>query len=350
MAAHLSSVVSRQSDGHFDRKANAGTSQRCRVGAISNPLNFNAPRTSTQDRVPSIVSLSSHSSSKLEFLALNDENRKPSFPISTRTPPCDLKSLSESEDSDPREAYTRPSLDTAPRGANAARLLLQTTNTKIQPESVKSTNYKSPFNCAPDNIHKCSLNKTIETEHVMDEETSVLPRSHDNGRNGETLIATQFGKWADSFRRRQHEHRYAGLRMSKESFGGTNNAILARNARTFPLRRVRLRKSTSRSSSGLVATLKTASLSAGSFSVLPRSTRNSYLSEHRGNRSSRLSTSNLRFSTDSDRPQTSALDEAARNRGLKRRQIIDELLSSEEGYVADLKVLTYVRFEFLTLL
>jgi len=53
--------------------------------------------------------------------------------------------------------------------------------------------------------------------------------------------------------------------------------------------------------------------------------------------------SNARHSTESYRPDTSAsVEEAAFLRGLKRRQILAELLGTEEGYIADLKALIYL--------
>ncbi|KAK5047825.1 hypothetical protein LTR84_006490 [Exophiala bonariae] len=98
------------------------------------------------------------------------------------------------------------------------------------------------------------------------------------------------------------------------------------------------RKRLSTASSGFVHTIKTASLSNASFSLAPLSTRigrstDSYLAPG----------SHHRPSIDSDRPATnSSMDDAAFRRGLRRRQIIGELVRTEESYVADLKSLIYV--------
>lgn len=94
----------------------------------------------------------------------------------------------------------------------------------------------------------------------------------------------------------------------------------------------------STASSGFVHTIKTASLSIASFSLAPLSTRIGWSAD-----SCAALGSHHRQSTDSDRPATnSSMDEAAFRRGLKRRQIIGELVRTEESYVADLKALIYM--------
>ena len=98
------------------------------------------------------------------------------------------------------------------------------------------------------------------------------------------------------------------------------------------------RKRPSTVSSGFVHTVKTASLTNTTLSFLSRSLRLTQSSETQGHRGS-----DPRFSVDSDRPTTtSSVDEAALYRGMKRRQIIEEIITSEEGYVADLKALVFL--------
>lgn len=98
------------------------------------------------------------------------------------------------------------------------------------------------------------------------------------------------------------------------------------------------RKRPSTVSSGFVHTVKTASLTNTTISFLSRSLRLTQSSEvqcHRG--------SDPRYSVESDRPTTtSSVDEAALHRGMKRRQVIEEIITSEEGYVADLKALVFL--------
>ncbi|KIX94858.1 uncharacterized protein Z520_09548 [Fonsecaea multimorphosa CBS 102226] len=98
------------------------------------------------------------------------------------------------------------------------------------------------------------------------------------------------------------------------------------------------RKRCSTASSGFVHTMKTASLSNASFSLVPRSLR-----VGRSRDDSYIFSSSARHSVESDRPTTSAsVDEAAFRRAIKRRQILVELVTSEESYIADLKALIYL--------
>ena len=98
------------------------------------------------------------------------------------------------------------------------------------------------------------------------------------------------------------------------------------------------RKRPSTVSSGFVHTVKTASLTNTTMSFLSRSLRLTHSSDVHGRRGS-----DPRYSVDSDRPTTtSSVDEAALHRGMKRRQVIEEIITSEEGYVADLKALVFL--------
>ncbi|KAK6387624.1 hypothetical protein LTS17_000893 [Exophiala oligosperma] len=98
------------------------------------------------------------------------------------------------------------------------------------------------------------------------------------------------------------------------------------------------RKRLSGASSAFVHTMKTASVSNASFSILPRSLRLGRSTDSYG-----LFGSHIRQSTDSERPATSAsVDEAAFRRGMRRRQTLAELMTTEESYISDLKALIYL--------
>lgn len=124
-----------------------------------------------------------------------------------------------------------------------------------------------------------------------------------------------------------------GSGMKELEKGNTSNILLAR-------KRIQAehRQRSSDASSGFVHTIKTASMSNASFSVISRSLRLGRSSESRG-----FLRGYSRHSLDSERPITgSSLDEAAFRRGLKRKDIINELILTEESYVADLKALVYL--------
>lgn len=106
------------------------------------------------------------------------------------------------------------------------------------------------------------------------------------------------------------------------------------------------RLSSSGSSMGFVEAVKTASVSLASGSIFARSRRNSMRSSRtrtQTDRSSRASTSSNRCSEDSiglDKPRF--LDKAAVERSLQRRRILEELISTEEGYIGDVRFLMNV--------
>ena len=108
------------------------------------------------------------------------------------------------------------------------------------------------------------------------------------------------------------------------------------------------RRSTSMSSSiGYVTAMKTASVTVASASIAPRSEGASLQARVRlGKRSSNFS--DVRKSTDSNAAALGpVLDESAWLRSMQRRKIVEEIISSEEGYIGDLKVLINVSFSIL---
>ena len=113
----------------------------------------------------------------------------------------------------------------------------------------------------------------------------------------------------------------------------------------------RHKKSSSWTSSGLLTAVKSASMSLATLSVAPnsRKARSSTLMRS-SKRSSRLSHSFGRPSVDEVSISLPLIDEASRERAIKRRRTLEELVSTEESYVADLKVLVNVRspHEFFT--
>ncbi|KAL9620869.1 MAG: hypothetical protein Q9160_004650 [Pyrenula sp. 1 TL-2023] len=194
--------------------------------------------------------------------------------------------------------------------------------------------------------HRATTEKVKETP--PDKEPKPSPES--TPKEPEDIVPSQFSKWADSFRKRKSGMAWANTRNQRERVARNINLYESSlYNRTFPLRRSRFRRSTSFSSSGFVETVRTASLSTTSFALIPRSLRDSQLSDGNGYCDSVKSISHARFSSESNRHQNiSSNDEGAQHRATKRRHILDELLSSEESYIADLKVLTNLFSTILT--
>ena len=105
------------------------------------------------------------------------------------------------------------------------------------------------------------------------------------------------------------------------------------------------KKSNSGSSFGFVSAVKSASISLASLSVAQRSRKTGISSRRRKtDRSSKTSTIDYRLSEDSSYVSRGAVnDQAVTNRLLQRRRVLEELISTEESYVADVRFLMNVR-------
>ena len=103
------------------------------------------------------------------------------------------------------------------------------------------------------------------------------------------------------------------------------------------------RKASSWSSNGFVSAVKSATAGLGPQSAAKESEKGSRLRFfRRSNQSSRMSDVTNRRSMDSSQDVSRFIDEAARDRAIQRRKILEELVASEEGYINDLKILAHV--------
>ncbi|KAJ4345126.1 hypothetical protein N0V95_005898 [Ascochyta clinopodiicola] len=99
---------------------------------------------------------------------------------------------------------------------------------------------------------------------------------------------------------------------------------------------------------GFVTRVKTSSLTVGSTSIAPISEKGLHNKIRLDNRSSNT---DARRSTESHRGGLGpVIDESAWLRSLQRRKVVEELIASEESYIADLKVLINDYFMILTAL
>ncbi|KAH7133510.1 RSP protein [Dactylonectria macrodidyma] len=115
-------------------------------------------------------------------------------------------------------------------------------------------------------------------------------------------------------------------------------------------RRLGHRKSSSGSSFGFVSAMQSASVSLASVSAVTRSRRNTTRShcQSRTDRSSRASFSGNRHSEDTmTRERPVLVDTAVMERSLQRRKILEELISTEESYIGDVRFLMNVYITIL---
>lgn len=144
-------------------------------------------------------------------------------------------------------------------------------------------------------------------------------------------------KWMRNLQRR-------GTQRRKTVSGDIGSSALERELFDSPgtQRRSKHKKSSSGSSFGFVTAVKSASISLASFSAAPRSRITGVSSRHRTDRSSKASNVG-RLSEDSIfMARGLVIDQAVLNRLLQRRRVLEEIISTEEAYLADVKFLMNV--------
>jgi hypothetical protein len=148
-----------------------------------------------------------------------------------------------------------------------------------------------------------------------------------------------FNKWMRSLHKRATDRRktvscdVTGDILEKEIFESPTDQ-----------RRSAHKKSSSASSYAFVTAVKSASISLASFSVAPRSRRTGVSSrQHRTDRSSKASNVGRLSEDNSYVARGAALDQGVTNRLLQRRRVLEEIISTEESYLADVKFLMNVR-------
>ncbi|OJJ49106.1 hypothetical protein ASPZODRAFT_157569 [Penicilliopsis zonata CBS 506.65] len=153
--------------------------------------------------------------------------------------------------------------------------------------------------------------------------------------------ASAFKRWMSTFRSKRpvlsqtQERVVEGWPQDPETFG--NRIIPPHNG----FQEQQWEDMSGRSSSFL-GTINTASISVATQSVI-RSRANTHSTTNQSTRS------DIRPSFDSLRPTLSIpLDDAAQNRSIQRRQVLNEILRTESEYVAGLRALTEILAMFLT--
>lgn len=150
-----------------------------------------------------------------------------------------------------------------------------------------------------------------------------------------------FRRWISTLRRKKLQ---APLPLTPRTQRWTLDDFESRCASPVMPRRSQHQQSDSHTSSlAFVTAFKSVTATVASASIATLSRRNSKW--RRGQQHSSLfSASDPRPSVDTQR---SVMDDAAKQRSLKRREKLEELLRTEEGYVADLKALSNVPIDFM---
>jgi hypothetical protein len=166
-----------------------------------------------------------------------------------------------------------------------------------------------------------------------------LPELPSSEPSSPTKSVKPFRRWMSTLRRRRAGNLTPPSVTRRSSRWTLDNFDVHTSLPPSQHRPTGHRKSDSWTSSlGFVAGMKSATATLASVSIAPLSRRASKW--RRGhNRSSIVSGSDPRPSVDTQR---SILDEASRLRSKKRREKVEELIRTEESYIADLKALSNV--------
>jgi len=186
-------------------------------------------------------------------------------------------------------------------------------------------------------------------ETTLSDTCAKDPREEQMGAAFPVAVSSQpFRRWMSTLRRRHaHRRKEHTADIPRLSFDTVDHDVHAASSRRLPEFMSRTSESMS-SSMGCVTAIKSASITIAGTSIAPRSDTGLHSKRH-GNRSSHYS--EARKSGESNRGALCPIiDESAWLRSLQRRKVIEELVASEESYVADLKVLINDYFMILTTL
>ena len=192
---------------------------------------------------------------------------------------------------------------------------------------------RAPILDATEERSNSDVNKHIPEQLFRYSEYVTNSEHHPNG---------PFKKWIKSLHRRAAQRpsvlkRHHHLRKPSLELSEDGSVAVSRYSRR--------RTSSSGSSFGFVAAVKSASISLASVSSVARSKR--IIGRSRGlsrtDRSSRASMSIARMSEDSAiTDRTTRMDCAAKERSLQRRRVLEEIITTEEGYISDVRFLINV--------
>lgn len=169
----------------------------------------------------------------------------------------------------------------------------------------------------------------------------VLPKLPDSPVNPRT--SHSFKRWISHLRPHPLNHRKTLITSTKrwpidDSPEQQNSKKMAKSDD----KRSGHRKSSSRSSAGFVDAVKAVAMTRSSSTPVSRQSRRSYPFS-RSNRSSKISEDQARASFDHSQGCANPVDSATTARYLQCQRTLNEIVESETSYVADLKVLIYVR-------
>ncbi|EUC34560.1 hypothetical protein COCCADRAFT_4088 [Bipolaris zeicola 26-R-13] len=195
-----------------------------------------------------------------------------------------------------------------------------------------------------------AIHVPLPTDQLPDDTGSETHEQYHAAPNITQASSQPFRRWMSTLKRR-HAQRWKEeiIDVPRLSIDTVNTVSVV----SQPLGRIpessRRANGSLTSSMEYVTAMKSTSVTVGSTSIAPRSDIGLPSRVRLANRSSNLS--EARRSLDSHRGALGpVLDESAWLRALQRRKVVEELIASEESYIADLKVLINDYFMILTAL
>ncbi|CAO2657836.1 Nn.00g070960.m01.CDS01 [Neocucurbitaria sp. VM-36] len=186
---------------------------------------------------------------------------------------------------------------------------------------------------------RCSDNTASEPHEEQETAPAIVP-----------VNSQPYRRWMSTLRRRHvqrlKEHVVQFPRLSFDTSDGNSLILSPPDQMSDSIRKT---SGSMSSSMKCVTAMKSASITIASTSIAPRSDTGFQGQMRMGHRGS--SYSEARRSYDSHRGSLGpVIDESAWLRSLQRRKVVEELIASEESYIADLKVLINDYFMILTAL
>ncbi|KAI1134562.1 Dbl homology domain-containing protein [Hypoxylon sp. FL0543] len=265
-------------------------------------------------------------------------------------------SIAVATDGSPRPSSQSSSVRIAGKTDWAAALKLNRTDTDLglrfeDPDPARTDGEESWETL--DNIAALGLTLDNNEDTIQ---SAGLPRfSIDGGTDDEadgghlensSPLVGPFHKWMKNLHKRAHRSRTKHTNSRFDPFPEYSEYSFE-NDSLYPIDH---RKSSSGSSYGFVAGVRSASVSVASASVITRPRRHTGRSSLHGRTdlSSRGSTSGQRWSEDSTcLERTVSNDPGVTERLLQRRRILEELINTEESYIGDIKFLMNVYITIL---
>jgi hypothetical protein len=322
------------------------------------PSSFQLRNENTPPRIqtPSIRSISIHS--KYAGSTQNMSPGTPSFVLAPERQPFQIVTAPPSPLQSPKFRYSpSQSLRITEKKLAASRLVscdeLETLS-NVSPPIRPHGSYVSLRGGQDIELDKdedqCSI-KILHAEH----DARHMPSANAPSRSAIPPIDNKrpFKRWISTLRRKRIDEGSQDTDpMTNFSLHPPGVNLAGHHTRTMQHDKSGPRGSTSTASSsiGFVTAMKSATMTLASASLQPRSWKATRVDRLRSSeRSSAQSGPEIRRSMDSQTPSLGPImDEAAWMRSLQRRKVLEELIASEESYVADLKVLISVRITYRT--